>query len=153
VSPPFLRSGMRVESMRAKAHVIPMDGFISNRVALPIAVAGIFLFTFVVPAVRSRRRDGTWGFVLFRRADPLQALIGAAMAVCVLGVAGGAGLVAALGPEALGVWEVPAPVAGLGWVLVALGGCVTVLAQRQMGRSWRVGIDDRPTPLVTEGLF
>ncbi len=30
---------------------------------------------------------------------------------------------------------------------------MTVLAQHRMGRSWRVGIDDRPTGLVTGGLF
>ena len=30
---------------------------------------------------------------------------------------------------------------------------LTVLAQLQMGASWRVGIDDRPTELVTGGLF
>lgn len=33
------------------------------------------------------------------------------------------------------------------------GGAVTVVAQRQMGASWRAGIDDLPTGLVTRGAF
>jgi protein-S-isoprenylcysteine O-methyltransferase Ste14 len=40
-----------------------------------------------------------------------------------------------------------------GWLLLASGSLLTVVAQRQMGASWRVGIDDRPTVLVTDGVF
>jgi len=36
---------------------------------------------------------------------------------------------------------------------LASGAVVTLVAQRHMGASWRVGIDDRPTDLVTTGLF
>jgi protein-S-isoprenylcysteine O-methyltransferase Ste14 len=33
------------------------------------------------------------------------------------------------------------------------GLAVVVAAQAQMGASWRIGIDDRPTGLVTRGIF
>jgi protein-S-isoprenylcysteine O-methyltransferase Ste14 len=48
----------------------------------------------------------------------------------------------------------PAPVQGLG-VLAALGGlALTVLAQLQMGASWRMGLDrSESTSLVRRGLF
>jgi protein-S-isoprenylcysteine O-methyltransferase Ste14 len=41
----------------------------------------------------------------------------------------------------------------VGWLCISSGGLLTVLAQLQMGASWRIGIDDRPTELVTEGVF
>ena len=41
-----------------------------------------------------------------------------------------------------------------GWALLGVGLVVIVLAQAQMGRSWRMGIDaQRPTALVMEGIF
>jgi protein-S-isoprenylcysteine O-methyltransferase Ste14 len=44
--------------------------------------------------------------------------------------------------------------AGLGLVLVAVGAGGTLLAQRQMGMSWRIGVDEQErTQLVTKGLF
>lgn len=44
--------------------------------------------------------------------------------------------------------------AGLGVMLVAGGTAVTWAAQRQMGASWRIGVDaSERTELVTDGLF
>ncbi len=43
--------------------------------------------------------------------------------------------------------------AWLGWFLMVAGLAITVMAQMQMGSSWRIGIDSDATPLVTEGLF
>ncbi len=40
-----------------------------------------------------------------------------------------------------------------GWALMALGLALTVWAQAAMGASWRAGIDERPTELVTAGPF
>lgn len=43
---------------------------------------------------------------------------------------------------------------GLGWAVLLLSLGWIVLAQRQMGRSWRIGIDTlAQPPLVTTGLF
>jgi protein-S-isoprenylcysteine O-methyltransferase Ste14 len=66
---------------------------------------------------------------------------------------GRAALHAVLGAEALGEWRLPAAARVAGWLLLGAGAAITVAAQRQMGASWRVGIDDRPTELVTGGLF
>jgi hypothetical protein len=41
----------------------------------------------------------------------------------------------------------------LGWTLMAAGLALVVAAQAQMGASWRIGIDDRPTALRTGGVF
>jgi len=46
---------------------------------------------------------------------------------------------------------VGAPICG--WGLVAPGVAIIVVAQMQMGASWRIGIDDAPTALATSGLF
>jgi len=58
-----------------------------------------------------------------------------------------------LGPPAIGIWCAPDWVAGMGWLFIACGTVITVVAQGQMGTAWRIGIDDRPTDLVTNGLF
>jgi protein-S-isoprenylcysteine O-methyltransferase Ste14 len=41
----------------------------------------------------------------------------------------------------------------VGWLFIGCGTVITVVAQVQMGTAWRIGIDDRPTELITEGLF
>jgi len=139
--------------MRANAHIVGMDALFSNRFALPTAVASILLLTFAVPALRLRLREGSWGIVFHRHADPFQAAIGTAMGVCVAAIVAGTAIYAAIGAEGVGAWTWPAWTSRLGWALIVTGVGVTVVAQWQMGRSWRIGIDDRPTPLVTRGLF
>ena len=47
----------------------------------------------------------------------------------------------------------PAGLAVAGLLLCALGVLVIAIAQRQMGESFRIGIDDAKTPLVSRGLF
>jgi protein-S-isoprenylcysteine O-methyltransferase Ste14 len=64
-----------------------------------------------------------------------------------------AALYAALGPEALGVWREPAWVRAVGWLLAGAGTLGTAIAQGQMGSSWRIGIDQGETQLVTRGLY
>ena len=46
------------------------------------------------------------------------------------------------------------PWATLGWVLMGLSLTLMLVAQAQMGLSWRIGIDEKNrTGLVTNGLF
>jgi protein-S-isoprenylcysteine O-methyltransferase Ste14 len=123
------------------------------RFAFPAAVLAALFLALAVPAIRLRVRAGTWGIVFHRDADPFQRLVGATLVVCLAAVVTGAVLHAAFGPEKLGVWSAPAWVGALGWALVAASLLLTVTAQAQMGASWRVGIDDRKTELVTRGLF
>lgn len=50
------------------------------------------------------------------------------------------------------VWHPALPAAGL--VIAVSGIALTLVAQRQMGLSWRVGVDPAErTPLITDGLF
>ena len=58
-----------------------------------------------------------------------------------------------LDPRAIGIWHAPDWVAATGWLFIACGTVITVVAQGQMGTAWRIGIDDRPTELITRGLF
>jgi protein-S-isoprenylcysteine O-methyltransferase Ste14 len=138
--------------MRAKTHIRRMT-FLQSRWSLPLAVV-VFLFVALgLPAIRLRLRHGEWGIVVHRGADDLQATMGVGLAALLLAVGLGAGFHAARGPEALGVWPAPTWVAAAGWSLAVAGLSLVAIAQREMGRSWRVGIDDRPTSLVDTGIF
>jgi protein-S-isoprenylcysteine O-methyltransferase Ste14 len=117
---------------------------------LLVVLALFFAATFVWPMLRLRARTGEWGLVSHRGADPCQRLVGALMGLWLAAVAGWALALQLLGPEALGVAHSQPR---LGTALLAAGLAVIVVAQLQMGASWRIGIDDRPTTLVTRGLF
>lgn len=115
-----------------------------------------FLAAFAWPLWRLWRREGVNGLVL-PRDDSAHGLVGRWFTVVLAGVVAmlaalAAGLPSAwLGP--LRWMEADAPrIAGAGLMAVSL--VWIVVAQRQMGRSWRIGIDRiaRP-PLVREGLF
>jgi len=60
---------------------------------------------------------------------------------------------AVAGPAAVGVIAAPPAVAVAGWALVGASLALLVTAQTQMGAAWRIGIDERATPLVTHGLY
>ncbi|MBD2177693.1 isoprenylcysteine carboxylmethyltransferase family protein [Pseudanabaena sp. FACHB-1998] len=88
-----------------------------------------------------------------RNRDPIQKLVGAAIAIYMTGLCVWAVCYALLGKNALGVWEVPSNVKIFGWTLLAIGLTMTVTAQAQMGISWRMGVDPEPTAIVKSGLF
>jgi protein-S-isoprenylcysteine O-methyltransferase Ste14 len=124
-----------------------------TRLALPLAALGFFVLAVIVPALRVRRRTGVWPIVLGTSQAPHQRAL--AWLMRAFGVAVAAWLVAyaAFGPQAVGVRSAPLPVAAAGWALVAASLALLVTAQTQMGAAWRIGIDDRATPLVTHGLY
>lgn len=123
------------------------------RIALPLGAVGFAIVTLVVPLVRLRRRTGVWGITAVRRTDAAERAISALLAVLLAVALAWAFLFAACGRERIGAWLVPGWLAAAGGCL-ALGGFVLIVAaQARMGASWRIGIDDRPTPLVTGGLF
>lgn len=110
----------------------------------------------VLPAVRLWRQEKVNALVL-PGGDGAAALIGVwfkglvvAVAVLVVAAASGAPL-DALGPLELfshPVWII------IGWLLLIVTLAVIAAAQWQMGRSWRIGIDEvRPTALVAQGIF
>jgi protein-S-isoprenylcysteine O-methyltransferase Ste14 len=124
-----------------------------DRLGLPIAAAIILLLAVVLPVVRLRRRTGVRAVVAHRNpefrqrwlAGALLALLGAVLAFVAAWVA--------VGPAALGVVAGPAWLVALGYGLVGAGVVVVMIAQAQMGASFRIGIDQRPTGLVTGGLY
>ena len=124
-----------------------------SRLALPSAALGFTVLAVLVPALRVRRRTGVWPIVVASSAAPRQRLMSWLMRA--FAVAATAWLVAyaVAGPAAAGVIALPAPFALAGWLLTALAFAVLVLAQAQMGAAWRIGIDERATPLVTHGLY
>jgi protein-S-isoprenylcysteine O-methyltransferase Ste14 len=128
--------------MSVYSHFSPM--------ALLIALGAFVVLAFVWPMVRLRRKTGQWGLVSHRGADPCQRLVGLLTAGWIAAVGAWAAALALVPPEALGVG---APWPRFGWTLMAGGLLVVVAAQAQMGLSWRIGIDDRPTALVTHGIF
>ncbi len=120
---------------------------------LLLALALFFALTFVWPMARLRRQTGQWGMVSQRGADSCQRLVGVLLGLWLAAIAGWALALAAVEPAQLGVWAAPAWLARGGWILVAAGLVLIIAAQAQMGASWRIGIDERPTALVTGGPF
>lgn len=123
------------------------------RVALPLLLlvfAGVLL---VWPVVRLRRETGVWAVTLHRNTTPGNRVMGLVFLALVLALASLVGRFALYGPASVGVWGAPGGVVIAGLLLCAAGVLVIAIAQRQMGESFRIGIDDAKTALVSRGLF
>lgn len=118
-----------------------------------LAVAGYFAAAFIWPIWFSWQHHRVWPVVFHREAAPAQRLLGMLLGTLLVGVVVAALLFAVYGHETLGAWRPPLVVRVIGWVSMVIGTIVTVVAQRNMGAAWRIGIDDRPTALVSSGLF
>jgi protein-S-isoprenylcysteine O-methyltransferase Ste14 len=112
------------------------------------------LLTFVWRGFLQYRRTGDHGY------RGLSGRVGSAEWVGgVLFVAGGvtsflAPVIELAAPGAAGLHPLPAAVRGAGLAVVLLGGALTLVAQLEMGSSWRVGVDEtEATALVTTGPF
>lgn len=124
-----------------------------ERIEFPTAIAIYFLIALVLPTFRVWRKHGIWPVVFRREASPAARAMGLLFGACLIALLVWAILYWRLDPPAIGIWSAPDWVSAAGWLAVACGTAVTLAAQRQMGKSWRIGIDDRPTELVTHGLF
>jgi protein-S-isoprenylcysteine O-methyltransferase Ste14 len=123
------------------------------RVALPLLLlvfAGVLL---VWPVVRLRRSSGVQAVTLHRETTPGNRFMGLVFLAIVAGVGALVARFALLGPDAVGVWGAPRSVVVAGLLLCTLAVVVIAIAQRQMGESFRIGIDDAKTALVSRGLF
>jgi protein-S-isoprenylcysteine O-methyltransferase Ste14 len=132
-----------------------MEEFI--RWFLPIYLGAFFGIAFVWRSLRVRRMTGINPYVL-GKSDNAHDFIGRIFRITILLVAIAVGL-NSISKEiftSFGLIALPGG-ATLQWVgIVAL--CVAIVwvavAQAQMGRSWRIGIDrDNPTALVQSGVF
>lgn len=124
-----------------------------ERWLISLAMLAFLVLALILPLVRLYRQTGVFGIVVHRGAAPLQRFVGAAFGLTIAAYAAAGGFIGALGPEAMGGWPRPPWAAPVGWILFLGGLALMVVAQAQMGASWRIGIDDRPTGLVTAGLY
>lgn len=130
-----------------------MEPALSLRLAILAVLATILALLFFAPALRLRRETGSWPVALHRVRVPGQipnvAALGTVLVTETLLVV----VYAARGPLALGVWPAPAALPLLGLLLAAGGIAFVAVAVRQMGSSYRFGIDDRRTEVIRRGLF
>lgn len=119
-----------------------------------LAAVGVFFFAALIfPLLRHRVRTGQWAIVVHRGADPFQAYVGRAFGGTLFGVLVWAVAYAVVGHDRLHVLDAPDSLKCAGWALFSASLLLVVLAQARMGRSWRIGIDDRPTGLVIDGVY
>lgn len=133
-----------------------MQSSLQHLLLLPYFVA-YFLFAFVWRAALVYRRTGINPFVL-PSGDDAHSFVGRTfkllIVACTLAVAE-----ISISPEAkiwLGFYEPlnAAVIVNIGWMLLIASLLWMLLAQAQMGASWRIGIDSqRRAELVQHGLF
>ncbi len=119
----------------------------------PASIVFFMAAALVWPTVRIWRREGVWPVVFHREGAPVQRVLGALLSVFFVGLIAWGFMVAFLDPASLGIISLPPAAATVGWTIMAVGTALVLLAQTHMGSAWRIGIDDRPTELVTSGLF
>jgi protein-S-isoprenylcysteine O-methyltransferase Ste14 len=129
-----------------------------------LALAAVLAFAVAALGARTAvqlRRHGDSGWRFTRPATRREAVAQAAFALAVvaLPVAPVSALVAGAPDRPLGVAALASGPAGgvaavAGALLAAVGTAVTLVAQAQMGASWRIGVDaGERTALVTHGLY
>jgi protein-S-isoprenylcysteine O-methyltransferase Ste14 len=130
-----------------------MDPTLLFRIALPALFLSFVLVVMVWPVLRLRRETGVLAITLHRETAPGQRPVALVFTAIHLAVGALAVVAAVRGPEMLGLWPLPLPLRWLGLALALAGLAFVAVAQRQMGASFRIGIDDMPTALVERGLF
>ena len=124
---------------------------------LLIYFVAFFLLAFVIRSVLVYRNTGINPLVLQRTQDAY-GYVGMAFKVLMLGCAVVVTLLA-FAPHASNWLGVIAPleitsIKGLGWFCLVVSLVWMLIAQAQMGASWRIGIDSaNRTELVSKGLF
>jgi protein-S-isoprenylcysteine O-methyltransferase Ste14 len=121
---------------------------------LPLLVlATLAVGVIALPVLRMRARSGIWGVVLHRAPSPIHRFASVGLGLYAVCAVGWAVAYALIGPAGLGVWATGAWLQVAALALLASGLLLMMLAQRQMGASWRIGIELERTALVTTGLY
>ncbi len=121
---------------------------------LPLLVlATLAVGVIVLPVLRLRVRARIWGVVLHRAPSPIHRFASVGLGLYAVCAVGWAVAYALVGPAGLGVWATGAWLQVAALALLASGLLLMMLAQRQMGASWRIGIESERTSLVTWGLY
>ena len=123
------------------------------RLVLPATAFFMATAAFAWPALRLYRQTGVFALTTARNRQGAELFVHL-LFVLALGLYMGFCLVyGVLGAGPLGL-EAPGSASLIGGSVLSLGGlALIVVAQQQMGRSWRVGIDTEKTDLVTTGLY
>jgi choline dehydrogenase-like flavoprotein/protein-S-isoprenylcysteine O-methyltransferase Ste14 len=106
------------------------------------------------PILRSKKKAGVAGLTFHKpRKDALERAVGG-----VVGLLGAIHLLwgisyGAVGPDFFGTRPVSACAFWIGAAMYLVGVGIVVRAQADMGKSWRIGIDQKETALVTGGLY
>jgi protein-S-isoprenylcysteine O-methyltransferase Ste14 len=130
-----------------------MEPLTIARAALPLLLlvfAGVLL---VWPVLRLRRQTGVWAVTLHRNTTAGNRVMGLVFLSLVSSLALLVARFAMAGPGSIGVWPAPGGLVFAGLLLCAAAVGVIAVAQHQMGESFRIGIDDARTALVSRGLF
>ncbi|HUG57064.1 MAG TPA: isoprenylcysteine carboxylmethyltransferase family protein [Candidimonas sp.] len=128
-----------------------------DRLLLALLFLAYFAVAFIWPTLRVWRQTGLNPYVL-PSSDDAYGFVTSGFRFVLVGL-GVYVVVQALWPDAdrmLGTleWLAHAAARGAGWTLLIASLVWTVIAQTQMGQSWRIGIDqENGTNLVTSGLF
>jgi protein-S-isoprenylcysteine O-methyltransferase Ste14 len=122
--------------------------------ALLLVVLAVFaLGVLAWPVLRMLLTAGRTGVVVRRAPRAAHRATTLALAAYALGIVAWAASYMWVGPEAIGVWAAGPGLRVAALAMLTLAFALIAVAQGQMGRSWRVGIDPRKTELVTNGLF
>jgi protein-S-isoprenylcysteine O-methyltransferase Ste14 len=130
-----------------------MDPILVARLALPVLLLAFVATLMVWPVVRLRRETGAQAITLHRAATREERVVALAFLAIQMGVLLLAAAYAAFGPGAVGAWPAHARLVWTGIGLAVAGLLLVAVAQRQMGASFRIGIDEERTVLVETGLF
>lgn len=124
-----------------------------DRLLLPLLTSSFLILAIAWPLLRTWRRHRVFALVVQKAQDPLGRFVGRGFGVGVAAIAAWSALYALVGPEPLGVWAVPLAVRAAGSLVAVAGLALVLVAQAQMGASWRIGIDDVRTGLIDGGVY
>jgi len=112
-----------------------------------------FAIVVVVPLIRLKITTGAFGVVVRDNSSSVESIVRVATSLMFLGLILLAISVSVIGLLELRPFLTPERSWPIGAVLALSGMFIIVVAQAQMGASWRIGINDDPTSLCTQGLY
>lgn len=121
--------------------------------ALISLTIAFLILVVIVPLARLRLTTGVWGIVIRKNSDEVENVVRVATSIMFVGLLSLAVVVAIVGIEALSPFLAVNKTKPFGVFLGLSGMLIVIVAQAQMGASWRIGIADEPTALCTSGLY
>ena len=114
----------------------------------------VFLGLVVVfPLIRLKWNTGVWGIVIREESGEVENIVRIATSLMFLSLLVLSIVVANLDAHALSFFLPLKKTLPVGIAVSVIGMAIVAVAQAQMGASWRIGIDNEPTELCTNGLY